>query len=249
MPGSARPPTASIRREFLSRSLSSGAGCQPPWTTKAPPERGFLEAGDGIRTRDPQLGKLMLYQLSYTRVMAQPYRTPRVFVLARQASTRLYSAIPQRCVKPSGWAARAPAPVLQGQRRQGSAPGARFQSGGEGGGSPRPSPPKEAAGRPPPPISLREKPSVRFRHPCRPSERSPSDRRRRCLPRRRDRGLPPPRTRLPREAPRPSGCSLSGRPRGRRHASRRSASRRRRARLPSAARSTACRALGTVGAL
>jgi hypothetical protein len=25
-------------------------------------------AGDGIRTRDPQLGKLMLYQLSYTRV-------------------------------------------------------------------------------------------------------------------------------------------------------------------------------------
>ena len=26
------------------------------------------EAGDGARTRDPQLGKLMLYQLSYTRV-------------------------------------------------------------------------------------------------------------------------------------------------------------------------------------
>jgi hypothetical protein len=24
-------------------------------------------AGDGIRTRDPQLGKLMLYQLSYSR--------------------------------------------------------------------------------------------------------------------------------------------------------------------------------------
>jgi hypothetical protein len=26
-----------------------------------------LEAGDGVRTRDPQLGKLMLYQLSYSR--------------------------------------------------------------------------------------------------------------------------------------------------------------------------------------
>ena len=26
------------------------------------------EAGDGARTHDPQLGKLMLYQLSYTRV-------------------------------------------------------------------------------------------------------------------------------------------------------------------------------------
>ena len=25
-------------------------------------------AGDGIRTRDPQLGRLMLYQLSYTRL-------------------------------------------------------------------------------------------------------------------------------------------------------------------------------------
>ena len=26
-----------------------------------------LRAGDGTRTRDPQLGRLMLYQLSYTR--------------------------------------------------------------------------------------------------------------------------------------------------------------------------------------
>ena len=28
----------------------------------------ILGAGNGIRTRDPQLGKLMLYQLSYSRV-------------------------------------------------------------------------------------------------------------------------------------------------------------------------------------
>jgi hypothetical protein len=28
----------------------------------------LVEAGDGTRTRDPQLGRLMLYQLSYTRV-------------------------------------------------------------------------------------------------------------------------------------------------------------------------------------
>ena len=28
------------------------------------------EAGDGARTHDPQLGKLMLYQLSYARVVA-----------------------------------------------------------------------------------------------------------------------------------------------------------------------------------
>ena len=29
--------------------------------------RMLIEAGDGTRTRGPQLGKLMLYQLSYTR--------------------------------------------------------------------------------------------------------------------------------------------------------------------------------------
>ena len=29
--------------------------------------RGKIGADNGIRTRDPQLGKLMLYQLSYSR--------------------------------------------------------------------------------------------------------------------------------------------------------------------------------------
>ncbi len=28
-------------------------------------------AGDGIRTRDPKLGKLVLYQLSYTRTILE----------------------------------------------------------------------------------------------------------------------------------------------------------------------------------
>ena len=31
-----------------------------------------FEAGDGTRTRDPQLGRLMLYQLSYTRERPAP---------------------------------------------------------------------------------------------------------------------------------------------------------------------------------
>ena len=53
--------------------------CQTPRTTarqhrqrkqKTPPERGFRRAGDGARTHDPQLGKLMLYQLSYARPVA-----------------------------------------------------------------------------------------------------------------------------------------------------------------------------------
>ena len=37
------------------------------------------KAGDGTRTHDPQLGKLMLYQLSYTRVGGILARKVRVF--------------------------------------------------------------------------------------------------------------------------------------------------------------------------
>jgi hypothetical protein len=33
----------------------------------------LLEAGNGARTRDPQLGKLMLYQLSYPRIQTRFY--------------------------------------------------------------------------------------------------------------------------------------------------------------------------------
>ena len=36
---------------------------------KSPVSGEFVEAGDGARTHDPQLGKLMLYQLSYARVV------------------------------------------------------------------------------------------------------------------------------------------------------------------------------------
>ena len=35
------------------------------------PQRLSVEAGDETRTHDPQLGKLMLYQLSYARVCAE----------------------------------------------------------------------------------------------------------------------------------------------------------------------------------
>ena len=31
----------------------------------------FLRAEDGAQTRDPQLGRLMLYQLSYFRILAK----------------------------------------------------------------------------------------------------------------------------------------------------------------------------------
>ena len=35
----------------------------------------MAEAADGVRTRDPELGKLVLYQLSYRRTRAARYRT------------------------------------------------------------------------------------------------------------------------------------------------------------------------------
>ncbi len=35
-------------------------------------------AGDGIRTRDPQLGRLMLYQLSYSRVLERSGRNVQI---------------------------------------------------------------------------------------------------------------------------------------------------------------------------
>jgi hypothetical protein len=37
-------------------------------------ERAQNGAGDGVRTRDPELGKLVLYQLSYTRNPAEVCR-------------------------------------------------------------------------------------------------------------------------------------------------------------------------------
>jgi hypothetical protein len=35
---------------------------------ETPASRGFFGADDGIRTRDPHLGKVMLYQLSHVRM-------------------------------------------------------------------------------------------------------------------------------------------------------------------------------------
>src|SRR5581483_10814138 len=39
-------------------------------------DQGFLRADDGIRTRDPNLGKVVLYQLSHVRVVRETYQSP-----------------------------------------------------------------------------------------------------------------------------------------------------------------------------
>src|ERR1041385_8604778 len=51
--------TSSLPRRRSTPELRGRESC--PFTTK------IHGAGDEIRTRDPQLGRLMLYQLSYTR--------------------------------------------------------------------------------------------------------------------------------------------------------------------------------------
>ena len=43
--------------------------------TKNPPALEGLRAKDGIRTRDPNLGKVVLYQLSYSRVKCCAFYT------------------------------------------------------------------------------------------------------------------------------------------------------------------------------
>ena len=51
---------------LLSRAMTGS-----PWPTpKRASDQGFRGADDGIRTRDPHLGKVMLYQLSHVRVGA-----------------------------------------------------------------------------------------------------------------------------------------------------------------------------------
>ncbi len=56
----------------MSQPGSTIEATEPGGMTRDPAEAGaagILEAGDGARTHDPQLGKLMLYQLSYTRAV------------------------------------------------------------------------------------------------------------------------------------------------------------------------------------
>ena len=66
-------PRAGAAKRARSKNVSRHAFAMFP----APPRYGWTagkfgavygKADDGVRTRDPQLGKLMLYQLSYVRV-------------------------------------------------------------------------------------------------------------------------------------------------------------------------------------
>jgi hypothetical protein len=58
-----------------STASSAQAGCAmqgPDHATEAPERASDRGADDGIRTRDPNLGKVVLYQLSHVRVRLTP---------------------------------------------------------------------------------------------------------------------------------------------------------------------------------
>ena len=64
--------TSSIYRDRTGQNVDSDADLDQPQGPKSGdlpgPTRHFFGADDGIRTRDPNLGKVVLYQLSHVRV-------------------------------------------------------------------------------------------------------------------------------------------------------------------------------------
>ena len=59
-------------RTVLKSSRALPSHHRPPVRQAIRPSVHPCKAGDGTRTRDPQLGRLMLYQLSYTRKIGRP---------------------------------------------------------------------------------------------------------------------------------------------------------------------------------
>ncbi len=55
---------------YAAQEVKRGQACRGQMAKRLE-SNGFCGAGNGTRTRDPQLGKLMLYQLSYSRPQAR----------------------------------------------------------------------------------------------------------------------------------------------------------------------------------
>jgi hypothetical protein len=129
-PGRVRRSTSRSRRDFRAGRTIPRArtrrGCRAPralrtssptrWRRRALSSSG---AGDGTRTRDPELGKLMLYQLSYARTASglstrggnrypSRGRAPRVDPMADRVPRRPFASTHQ--------VSRSAMPVLEGAR-------------------------------------------------------------------------------------------------------------------------------------
>jgi hypothetical protein len=68
---------------------------------KTPVNRGFAETGAGneTRTRDPDLGKVVLYQLSYSRIGAANHSRMPPLVNSHGTTIRCYPRAGGRCSK------------------------------------------------------------------------------------------------------------------------------------------------------
>src|SRR6266568_4148871 len=136
-----------------------------PW--KGYPRTDVTGADDGIRTRDPHLGKVMLYQLSHVRVTTHPWRAGRcrrsaghafrtVADPGRRANSVRRSAL-QVAGKP-GFASKPgspanPVPQLAGSGREQPRPA------GSGREQPRPAgPPAQVVSNPGPPAQVATNP-------------------------------------------------------------------------------------------
>jgi hypothetical protein len=96
---SARSPLPVMRRRAPVSNLSLPLPASPASCLVSAAFRLFSGAGDGIRTRDIQLGRLELYQLSYTRLDPSRPETPcRVLSSPQFASQELSPAsLAARC--------------------------------------------------------------------------------------------------------------------------------------------------------
>ena len=66
--GAAQTAREKLDAAYAIRSGHEVAVAESGESSSTPLSRMNSEAGDGVRTHDPQLGKLMLYQLSYARI-------------------------------------------------------------------------------------------------------------------------------------------------------------------------------------
>jgi hypothetical protein len=69
------PFAAKVRGSTLPPESATGTATNRKGVAVSPYQ---IRAGDGARTRDIQLGKLVLYQLSYTRISPLKYKRPPV---------------------------------------------------------------------------------------------------------------------------------------------------------------------------
>src|SRR5947199_174155 len=94
----ARPRSAAGRVGWIGNRSSKASSGESSWP-------GFARADDGIRTRDPHLGKVVLYQLSHVRVtpiLSRGLARPRTATTSRSSRSLLRLVRTRGAPQPSG---------------------------------------------------------------------------------------------------------------------------------------------------